>query len=713
MQSRLGVKKFQERRETNSLGARGFYLWLLVALMTLETCVPQNASDNSGAAIAVSTHVPGKYLSGSPTTTAVEGFDYSFAPVVDSRASLVVKSLPAWASFNPSSGVITGSPKGSGTFHDIELTATYQTAANQSEFTKIGPFSIYVYGDPLTQYTWHLDNSGQSSFSESGGSSGIDLNLTNTIKDNYTGNGVTVLVSDDGVEFAHPDLNNNLYVNKSKNYQLTGPNYIGAPGPLDSTDNHGTAVAGIIGAVGWNGQGSRGVAPEVLLASTNVLSALVNSAMQNVFILDNLQGDYDLFNYSYGQAPFPGNSQIDSAYEALIKQGFLQGRSGLGNNYVKAAGNSFYECDISNNFSVNVYNLGGLCLPHSANNDPENNNYYTIVVGAVNAAGKKSSYSSIGSSLWVAGVGGEYGYDKPAIVTTDRMGCNAGYSLSTNQNDFNRGVHSLNESCHYTSLMNGTSAATPSVTGALALILEANFNLTSRDVKKILAATSRKLETGVTSRSHYVSDANLSGHTWEQGWVTNTAGYSFNNYYGFGLVDVDAAVAMAKNYNANSMGALIQVNEDFQNSSYWYNQSDNTSDRLTIPDNSAGGVSSALSVSSNITVEAVEVKVVITHGRPGDLGIELTSPSGTKSILWNINGSWLFPQESGGSPVWSYPNVDKKLLTNAFYGETGTGTWTLKVIDGLPGDLGSVFDQVGLANQKGQLNSWAINIIGH
>lgn len=61
------------------------------------------------------------------------------------------------------------------------------------------------------------------------------------------------------------------------------------------------------------------------------------------------------------------------------------------------------------------------------------------------------------------------------------------------------------------------------------------------------------------------------------------------------------------------------------------------------------------------------------------MGVELTSPSGTKSILMNINS---------GITTTSIANVT--LLSNAFYGETSLGNWTLKVVDGAAADTGTI-----------------------
>ena len=132
-----------------------------------------------------------------------------------------------------------------------------------------------------------------------------------------------------------------------------------------------------------------------------------------------------------------------------------------------------------------------------------------IQVAALGAAEVKSSYSTPGPSVWISGFGGEYGYSSalfnvagtkfegPAIMTTDQSGCTNGYvgaNAAQEQNIFNDGTggYSENSDCNYVSSFNGTSSAAPSVAGVVALMLEANPNLTWRDVKHILATTADK-----------------------------------------------------------------------------------------------------------------------------------------------------------------------------------------------------------------------------
>ena len=72
-----------------------------------------------------------------------------------------------------------------------------------------------------------------------------------------------------------------------------------------------------------------------------------------------------------------------------------------------------------------------------------------------------------------------------------------------------------------TTYFQGTSAAAPLAAGALALVLEANPDLTYRDVMHLIAKT---------SRIPNIEDKN--------GWLINGANYHLNERYGFGVLDV-------------------------------------------------------------------------------------------------------------------------------------------------------------------------------
>ncbi|MBF0621606.1 MAG: peptidylprolyl isomerase [Magnetococcales bacterium] len=82
-------------------------------------------------------------ISGSPVTTIKASRDYSFQPDVldvDGQGlTFTVENLPAWASFNTSTGKITGTPQTAGTTYDVTITVSDGTAT-----AILDPFSITV-----------------------------------------------------------------------------------------------------------------------------------------------------------------------------------------------------------------------------------------------------------------------------------------------------------------------------------------------------------------------------------------------------------------------------------------------------------------------------------------------------------------------------------------------------------------------------------------
>ncbi|WP_374001122.1 S8 family peptidase [Bdellovibrio bacteriovorus] len=534
--------------------------------------------------------------------------------------------------------------------------------------------------DPFLGYAWHINNTGQSVFAASGGGvPGFDLNLLKTWTSGLSGAGLKIVVSDDGVQDSHEDLKSNFIYGSSINYHISPATGANNSPPNSSDDNHGTAVAGLIAAVGGNGVGTKGIAYGAKFISYNLLSK--NVAQLDERIVQQVAGGHDIYNMSWGnsQNNLPNPVPL---WDSQLLTGVINGRGGKGSIYVKSAGNDFL---VKCRGSESTYCVG------NANFDPDNSSPYTILTGALNSLGEVASYSSIGSNLWVASFGGEFGDDYPAMITTDRSGCSAGYSqtLISGKVEFERGRNG-NSNCSYTTTFNGTSAAAPVLAGAIALILEANPALTWRDVKYILAKTAVPVSPNMSAiTSHplvkYPGDASKnvrlpSGAVWENRWVTNAAGFKFHNWFGFGRVDVDAAVALAKNYSSPYSTQVTATNFITQSSP----------NPNSIPDDSATGLSSTLTVSANYRIEAVQVRFKIAHNSIADLGVELISPSGTRSMIINMRNSLV--------GIAGYD--DEVFLSNAFFHERSVGTWTLKVYDGAGNDI------------TGTLTNWGVNIIG-
>jgi subtilisin-like proprotein convertase family protein len=567
--------------------------------------------------------------------------------------SITFQNLPTWLTFNPSTNKLSGTAPNQSTTVNLQysgLTIDGSVVARS--------FTFQTLTDPLFTYQWYLLNTGQANFAANGGTAGADLKATQVFQMSRFGQGVRIAVSDNGAQLTHEDLANNVLVGESRNYTLPPP----YSGPPAVTDGHATAVAGVIAAVGWNKIGARGVAPRAKFANFNY----VDSDQTSDMALNQLEGPFDIFNQSYGVNTHK-EIALDPLYREKLKWGVTTLRNGKGALYVKAAGNSFNLCQ------------GYLCS-QNASADPYNSNPFTIVVGAMNAGDRKSSYSTAGSALWISTYGGEYGDTAPAVMTTDIQGCSDGYSVTGATTNTFENNHPQNMNCNYTSRFNGTSSSTPMASGAIALILEANPQLGWRDVKRILADTARQVDSNFGNTT-----VSASGVPFEPGWSTNAAGYKFHNWYGFGALNVKAAVDRALTYTAY-LPALQESRSSFD--TVWPLSAPSLN--LDIPDKNSTGVSSSINIVQNWVIEAIEVKLNITHPYPADLAIRLQSPAGTQNLILNPLNSFTQKDDLVGYVI----------LTNAFYRESSAGQWTITVMDALEEDVGKLVD-------------WSINIIGH
>ena len=542
--------------------------------------------------------------------------------------------------------------------------------------------------DPLFEHQWHLKNTGQTNFSSESGVAGIDLNVAGLFDAGITGSGVKVLVLDDGLDIRHPDLAANVDAARLRNLD-PGASNASDPTPTSPDRAHGTAVAGIIASVAHNGLGGRGIAPGASLGGANLLNCGTcddTSASLDAYGGAAFSQNADVINGSFGVSPaVPVPVDIDTEAEMRALRGLSALRGGKGVVMVKSAGNEFAEFTVTQNDGSEA--ASGQCGPaqqhgltcQNAAFDPQNTMPQVVTTAAVNARGVKSSYSNAGASLLVSGLGGEYGNATPdspaeagpALLTTDLAGCDRGYARTQlptpYANDFDNPAtgtaRQLNPGCDYTSAMNGTSAAAPTVTGVVALMLAANPNLTWRDLRLILAKTSRQIDAGIAPKKLALARGDYIA---EPAWTTNAAGLKFHNWYGYGLVNGAAAVAMAKSYTSHLPGnALVD--------SGWLDASAGAAGlKLAVPLEDPNGASSQITFAAARTIEAVQVRVTLDgSGLLGDLGIELVSPRGTRSVLMNAHNAF---QQSG--------KVEGLLLaSNAFNEEKADGVWTLRVVD--------------------------------
>ena len=557
--------------------------------------------------------------------------------------------------------------------------------------------SKIMYSDsslnPLVGDQWHLKNIGQKNFALNAGTAGFDLNIEDVHNNlGAKGRGITIGVVDDGwVQNDHQDISNVTQV--------------GATGTVGSSS---TSNTGLIAMTSNNSFGGIGVAPKSEIRSFD-RSAWTQLSDESSVLSDTQS---DIFYLGYNHDYRDGTSDESTTFTTI--ESLLQNNTRL---FVKSAGDNFYSESTNDTCSTTT---GCQNTAH----DPRNAVRNFMVVGAMNADGAKSSYSNMGSALWVSAPGGEEGFGstatennddeewlrihsnkryklEPALMTTDVEGCTDGfvptwisfekksYGFSffvnvpinlfsgTPHRDGDPAVaHADNPDCDYNATTNGTKSAAAITAGVASLVKEANPSLTGREVSYILAKTADQINTGDSAQTTSVGNADLVVHS---AWVTNAANIAFNNKYGFGKINAESAVEEAMNY----MG---QTYLPMEVTTTWI---DNFAG-ATIPANSADGVSSSSTVASGPTsIETVQVKLNVSGQKLSNLLVKLASPSGTESILFTPE-TW----QTGDSMTNYY------IKTNAFLDESSDGDWILTAID-----TSSATD--------GTLTDWSVKVFGH
>jgi subtilisin family serine protease/uncharacterized protein YhfF len=300
--------------------------------------------------------------------------------------------------------------------------------------------------DPSFSQLWGLENGGQSVNGVAGlADADIDAGAAWNVT---TGSAsVTVGVIDTGVDYLHPDLAGNIWINpgedcagcRNDGVDNDGNGYVddwhgwdfknNDNDPLDD-NGHGTHVAGTIGAIGDNGQGVAGVDWRVQIMPLKFLGA-------------NGSGDASdaveaiLYATSMG-AVVTNNSWGGSDYSQALADAVASADAG-GSLFVAAAGNSFANTDTSPNYP------SGYSAPN------------IIAVAATDQSDARAWFSNYGlRSVDLAAPGTNILSTKPG----------ASYQY-----------------------LDGTSMATPFVTGAAALARSAFPSASAAGLKALLLRT--------------------------------------------------------------------------------------------------------------------------------------------------------------------------------------------------------------------------------
>jgi subtilisin-like proprotein convertase family protein len=369
------------------------------------------------------------------------------------------------------------------------------------------------------------------------------------------------------------------------NHPDLAPNYSSSASQSGgSTSSHATSCAGIAAARGDNGQGGAGIA-----YFANLSKQLYGSDSQTASAFEYRNDLNDIKSNSWGPWDDGTITYLSSVERAAIENTTENGRGGLGTILCWAAGN------------------GG--TGDRVEYDPYASHRYTLAIGSVGDLDYRASYNETGSSMLVV----------------------------THSSGNNRGTWTTTSGSGYTSSFGGTSSASPLGAGAVALMLEANPNLTYRDVQHILINSARKCDD-------------------ENGlWTTNGAGHDINLNYGFGAIDIEQSVLMAEDWV--NVGPEIMVDSGVQNVD------------ASVPDNNSSGLTRSVMIDDNILVESVELILNIDTTYVGDLEIVLTSPDGTDSLL--------AVERSDSNDNY----VDYIFTTHRSWDEESAGEWSVRVAD--------------------------------
>jgi serine protease AprX len=344
----------------------------------------------------------------------------------------------------------------------------------------------------------------------------------------YTGYGVGVAVIDSGITSWHDDLINPT----SKSYPYGNQRVSkfvdfvnGRPYPYDD-NGHGTHVSGIIGGLGYDSNGEKaGIAPLASLVSLKVLDANGKGSISNLIAALNwVAANYKTYNIRVVNMSV--GASVSESYWTDPLTLAAKAVTDKGITVVTAAGN------LGKN-ALGQLQWGGITAPGNAP--------WVLTVGASSTMGtvdrsddQMAAYSSSGPTA--------FDFDaKPDLVapgTGTISLLSAGSTFSVSQAPYI--IKGSNGQPVYLAL-SGTSMAAPVVSGTVALMLQANPNLTPNLIKAILQYTAQVYP-----------------------------GYSPLRE-GAGFLDTYGAVRLAKFYANGKVGDMLSVGSTWSRSILWGN----------------------------------------------------------------------------------------------------------------------------------------------
>ncbi|WP_407929715.1 S8 family peptidase [Kangiella shandongensis] len=349
----------------------------------------------------------------------------------------------------------------------------------------------------------------------------------------FTGKGVTVMVNDSGIDATHADLEygskvveNVQAITHAQALSLAGVSGVWVEGQLNTDLNvgHGTHCAGTVAGWGTNSDGKyKGAAPGAELvgygsgAGLSILDALggYDYALTHMF---EFNSPIRVMSNSWGSSgKYEPNGPISVASYKAYKLGMIS---------VFAAGNSGPGEDTHNPYAQIPWGLS---------------------VGAGTKQGTLIDFSSRGkrgeSGDFIMPDGTEWTYSNEVSIVApgvDIISTRAATNVVSNGGEADLEAIETEYVPYYT-MISGTSMATPHVAGVIAMMLEANPNLTPLETKRLLQETAtnipgyEKWEVGAGHVNAYAAVAAALGYNPEHKATVN----NLNTFNGNAIVIAD------------------------------------------------------------------------------------------------------------------------------------------------------------------------------
>jgi len=533
-------------------------------------------------------------------------------------------------------------------------------------FTPDDPYFPYDAAlRPTFPGQWHLKNTAPATILFTDPSdkqqttmvnAGVSANLTGSWSLGYTGSGVIIGIVDDGVDGTNYDLAPNYRSDLSRNFSDDADLAAAAQGPQQLSNNHGTAVAGVAAARGGNKLGGTGAAPFAQIAGLRIN------------IDEATDGDPDVSAKNYRDAYY-WYSGVNSATGARQSAATIRVKN---HSYGPSVPFLDEDPDGSLRLAVKRTALNKVIHVWSAGNDRKTANEdstkqqvigtpYVITVAALGSDGKFANYSSFGANVFVTAPSSRSDLTGFGITTTDRTGDGYGYNRYSTLNPKGDSTDAFSDTS-YTSTFGGTSSSAPLVSGIMALGVQANAAMDLRMAQHVLVRTSDVVDS---------TDASASS---SGGWRTNGAGFRFNPNYGFG--------------NINAGKFVEKLREVGYVTAQTSHATGNVAVNAAIPDDDIAGITRTFSLTAaelDQPLESIVVGYTFTHERRGQLTGTIASPSGMSSRLFYSTKDLAAEKQDAASVT----NFAWDFLSNAFWGESGIGTWTVGLADLVDGYTGT------------------------